>query len=260
MADTKNYTLGRGKLHFSRFKTGTYTPEGYRYIGNTPAFSLNIQATNLDHYNSDEGIREKDDSVALETNRGGSFMTDNIVPENVALFFFGESQTITQTIVASAPETLRGVILGHSYRLGVTPTNPAGYFGINSTGFLVKKALVTAVVDVDYTMDYEAGVLTILSTSTLFTSGDDAIVTYAVKASTRERVISGSEAVEGAVMFVTKNAKGTDSVYVLPWVRITPNGDYALKGDTWQEIPMTLEILKLPLAEAIYRDGLPAYA
>ena len=33
---TKNYTLGRGKVHFSRFKTGTQVPAGFFYIGNTP--------------------------------------------------------------------------------------------------------------------------------------------------------------------------------------------------------------------------------
>jgi hypothetical protein len=257
-----NYTLGRGKVHFSRFKTGTTVPAGFFYIGNTPEFSLNIESQTLDHYSSDEGIREKDDSVPLEVNRSGSMTTDNIDPKNVALFFFGDDSTVTQTVVAAAPEVLEDILAGHSYKLGVTPSNPAGYFGINATGLALETVVGSTplVVDVDYTIDLNTGVVTFLEGSALAVDGVDIEVTYAVRASTRDRVISGSEPVEGAMMYITKNPKGTDCVYYLPYVKITPNGDYALKGDEWQTIPLTLEVLKPALGEAIYRDGLPAYS
>ena len=62
------------------------------------------------------------------------------------------------------------------------------------------------------------------------------------------------------MMYVTKNPKGEDCTYYLPYVKITPNGDYALKGDEWQQIPLSLEVLKLEGREAIYRDNLPAYS
>lgn len=259
-----NYTLGRGKVHFSRFKTGTTIPAGFFYIGNTPEFSLNIESQTLDHYSSDEGIREKDDSVPLEVNRSGSMTTDNIDPKNVALFFFGDDSVVTQTVVASGEEQLSDILAGHSYKLGVTALNPAGYFGINTTGFAVNTATAgggTALVaGTDFDMDYDTGIITFLSGSTVAIDGADIFVTYAVRASTRDRVISGSEPVEGAMMYVTKNPKGTDCVYMMPYVKITPNGDYALKGDEWQQIPLALEILKPATGEAIYRDGLPAYS
>ena len=256
----RNYTLGRGKVHFSRFKTGTTIPAGFYYIGNTPEFSLNIESQTLDHYSSDEGIREKDDSVPLEVNRSGSLTTDNIDPKNVALFFFGDDSIVTQTVVASAVETLSDVHAGHSYKLGVTTGNPAGYFGINATGFAVAVGATAAVVDVDYTVNLDTGIITFIEGSTVIVEGADVDVTYAVRASTRDRVISGSEPVEGAMMYVTQNPKGTDCVYYLPYVKVTPNGDYALKGDEWQTIPLSLEVLKPATGEAIYRDGLPAYS
>jgi len=257
-----NYTLGRGKVHFSRFKSGTTIPAGFFYIGNTPEFSLNIESQTLDHYSSDEGIREKDDSVPLEVNRSGSMTTDNIDPKNVALFFFGDDSTVVQTVVTSDEEVLTDIIAGHSYKLGVTTSNPAGYFGIDPAGFAVATSpgAVALVADVDYTMDFDTGVISFISTSVIAVEGADIGVTYAVLASTRSRVISGSEPVEGAMMYVTRNPKGTDCVYYLPYVKITPNGDYALKGDEWQTIPLTLEVLKPALGEAIYRDGLPAYS
>ena len=94
-----NYTLGRGKVNLARFKDGTQEPDGFRYIGNTPEFNLSIELEELDHFSSDEGIREKDDSVPLEVNRTGSMITDNVSPENVALFFFGSYDKVTQAAV-----------------------------------------------------------------------------------------------------------------------------------------------------------------
>ena len=261
MADN-NYTLGRGKVFFSRFKTGTQTPEGFRYLGNTPEFNLNIEQDTLDHYNSDEGIREKDDSVPLEVNRSGSLITDNISPENVALFFFGSSTALTQAVVASATEILSGIKAGHTYKLGISASNPAGYFGIDATGFAVAVSPggTALVADTDYTVDLAGGTITFLEGSLLAVDGEDIDVTYAVAASTRTRVISGSDPVEGALMFVTKNPKGADCTYFLPYVKLSPNGDYALKGDEWQQIPLSIEVLKPTNAEAIYRDGVPAYS
>lgn len=258
---TQNYTLGRGKVHFSRFKPGTQEPEGFRYIGNTPEFSLTIESETLDHFSSDEGIREKDDSVPLEVTRSGSLTTDNIDPENVALFFFGSASTVTQTLVAPAPEMLTDVKAGHSYKLGVTALTPAGVFGINATGLVVEKGATALVATTDYLIDLDAGIITFVEGGAVV-DGDDIEVTYGLRASTRSRVISGSEPVEGAMIYRTFNPKGEDVVFYLPYVKVTPNGDYALKGDEWQTIPMSLEVLKPSVAgtEAIYRDGVPVYS
>lgn len=254
-----NYTLGRGKVYFSRYLDGTETPEGFRYLGNTPEFSLTIESNDLDHFSSDEGIRELDDSVPLEVTRTGSLTTDNISAANVALFFFGSTTALTQVAVASAIETLVDVKAGHGYLLGVTPLNPSGYMGIDTTGFLVKKGLTTLVSGTDYTMDFDSGFLEFIAGGAVIDL-DDIAVTYAVDGSTRQRVISGSSPVTGALMFVTKNPKGTDSRWLMNKVKMAPNGDYALKGDDWQQIPLSLSILKKDGDEAIYRDGIPTYA
>lgn len=257
---TKNYTLGRGKVHFARFKPGTTTPDGFRYIGNTPEFSLNIESEELDHYSSDEGIREKDDSVPLEVNRTGSLTTDNIDPENVALFFFGSSEIITQASVPSVNVTIESIKPGHGYKIGATDANPAGYFGIDPQGFSATNGATPLVIGTDYELDADNGIITFLEGSSVASEGDDITLDFGVRASTRSRVISGSQPVEGAMMYVTKNPKGDDAVFLMPYVKITPNGDYALKGDDWQQIPLSLEVLKPNQGEAIYRDGSPVFA
>lgn len=259
-----NYTLGRGEVHFSRFETGTQVPAGFLYLGNTPEFNLSIESDELEHFSSDEGIRELDDSVPLEVTRTGSLITDNISAENVALFFFGEASALTQAVVASAEEVLTDIVAGASYQLGVSPSNPAGYMGINPTGFAVDNLAgvggTALVVDVDYTMDFDLGVITFIAGSILAIDGADIAVTYAVRGSTRSRVISGSSPVEGALMYISRNPKGTDSKIYMPYVKLSPNGDYALKGDDWQQIPLSISVLKPTAGEAIYRDGLPAYS
>lgn len=380
MATTQNYTLGRGKLHFSRFKNGTQNPEGFRYIGNTPEFNLTIESENLDHFSSDYGIREKDDSVLLEVNRSGTMITDNIDPENIALFFLGSSSLAAITSASGLTETLADVKPGHSYKLGQSSNNPAGYFGVNPAGFsaytgsaptaatgtvtfgdvgdaddtitiggqvYTMKAspanpydvdigataaesaanlaaainagsgagtaygtgtiantdvtasvasdvvTVTAIVtgtagnsialtasgsDItasgtgnlaggvgtgfvpgeDYEMDFDTGLFTVLEDGAI-TEGSDVTIGFGVRQSTRERVISGATPVEGALMFVAANPKGKQFNYYFPWVKFTPNGDYALKSDEWQQIPFNLEILKPSATEAIFMDGKPAY-
>lgn len=257
----QNLTLGRGKLHFARFQTGTRVPDGFMYFGNTPEFSINIESTMLDHYNSDEGLREKDESIPLETNRTGSLVTDNISPENVALFMQGEASVVATVLAAATTETISDIKLGHSYKLGVTALNPVGVMGVNPTGFAVETVGgVPLVVGVDYNMNFDTGMISFVETSTIAVAGADIEVTFAVRASTRARVLSGNQPVEGAMLYETKNPKGDDCVYYFPLVKVAPNGDYALKGDEWQQIPLTVEILKMEGVEAIYRDGLPVYA
>lgn len=253
------YTLGRGKVLVSRYVNGAMV-NAFRYIGNTPELNLTIESETLDHYSSDAGIREKDDSVPLEVNRTGSLVTDNIDADNVALFFFGSKSVEVQAAVPAAPENFINVRRGHAYKLGVTVARPAGYFGIAQAGFTVavQGGGQQLAAGVDYDMDFMAGILTIRETSALVVDGvTDLTVTFAVAASTRERVISGSQPVECSIIYRTKNPKGEDCTFYFPYVKLTPNGDYALKGDDWQQIPLNLEILKPDNMEAIYRDGDP---
>ena len=48
---TPNYTLGRGKVYFARFTAGQ-TPGPFRYVGNSPEFSLAVETEMLDHFNA----------------------------------------------------------------------------------------------------------------------------------------------------------------------------------------------------------------
>lgn len=357
-----NQTLGRGKLYFSRFKTGTYNPEGYRYVGNTPSFSLNIENETLDHFSSDEGVKEKDKSIVLQTTSTGALVCDDIQLENLALFFFGSSSTLSQSALTSQTETLTDVIPGMMYQLGVTDNNPSGIRSIsnvsaggpvpatgtitfsanpaaddtvtvNGTTFTAKASgatgnqfnigadvtatalalknvlnasvvsgvalatytsalgVVTVTYDTvgtagnsftltkvgtniavsgatlaggsstgamtlttDYTVDLDLGTITIVEGGHI-DDGDEVVVTFDQAAKSRNQVISGSTQIEGALKFVADNPEGDNLDYLMPYVRLAPNGDYDLKGDDWLQLSLSVEILKAPSRERIYLDG-----
>lgn len=264
---TNNYTLGRGEIWFAPFKSGTQVPTGERYFGNTPEFSMNITSQNLDHYGSDHGIREKDLIIPLEVTRAGSLTTDNIDPKNLALFFFGSYAALAITGATVTGEAIADVELGLTYQLGMTDSNPSGARGldIHTSGppakkVIVKKASTELVEGTDYSIDMDMARLTILPGGTLI-SMDDITVDYKVKTQTRDRVVSGSAAIEGALRYIAFNPAGKQIDYYFPWVKITPNGDFQLKAEqAVQAIPLNIEALKLSGREAIYADGRPVFA
>lgn len=252
MAD--NLTLGRGELHFAKFKPGTTVPGGERYIGNSPEFGLTIETEDLEHYNSDHGVNEMDDSIPLSTTRTGTFTSDNIGMENLALFFMGETSTVS---VAAAPDqtsTFAGVEAGLTYQMGTSDASPSGarkVFNVTITA----PTTPAPVEGTDYTVDLDLGRLTILPGGNL--DGQDVTVTFDVGASTFKRVTSGAQAIEGALRFISFNPKGDRIDYYMPQVSIKPNGDFALKGDEWQVLPFTISVKKLGDLAAIYAEGRP---
>jgi hypothetical protein len=262
MAESMNYTLGRGQLHFGKFLAGTQTPEGERYFGNTPEFSMTIEAEYLDHFSAEEGIREKDESVPLQVTRTGQLTTDNVIPPNIAIFYFGSASVLAQGAVTVTDEVLT-VIPGLTYQLGTSALLPAGHKGLtfHSTGPNVNVVVTdsagttTYVEGDDYEINMELGRLTILEDGDI--AAGNIKVDYKVAAKSRDQVISGSSPIEGSLRFIAVNPTGKNFDYFMPWVKITPNGDYALKGEEWQTIPFNLEILKKTGLEAIYLDGRP---
>ena len=253
--DTKNYVLGRGKLFFDPFAPGTRTRTGERYFGNTTEFNMTIESESLDHFDSDQGVRTKDDSVILELTRTGAMTTDNISEENAALFILGELSEVTQESTPVVAESLGAALPGRFYQLGNTVTNPQGVRGVSAVSVLADAATATA--GTDYNLDAELGRIEIIDGG-IFTGAEELIVDYTPTANTRKRVTTSSSAsVEGAVRFIAFNAKGKQKDVYIPYVTLQPTGDWSLKGDDWQAMGFSVEVGELPGLAAIYVDGRP---
>lgn len=253
----RNYTLGRGRLNFGQFKPGTQVPRGERYMGNSPEIAYSSSSETLDHYSSDGGVRVKDGSVILQQDYTGSFSLDDINMANLALFFLGDAQTLTVAASTVTGEVHTDVEVGFSYQLGTSVTNPSGVRDVTEITVARTGSGTTApVAGVDYVVDPVLARITILEGGSI-KNGDDLTVGYKVSAGTRDQVISKGKTIEGSLRYIANNPSGANIDYFMPYVKISPNGDFTLKGDDWQTVPFTIEILKKGDLEAIYMDGRP---
>lgn len=254
-----NYTVGRGEVHLAKFATGTQNPLGFRYIGNNPAFGFSVTTQDLDHFASDHGTAELDFSIPTQTTRAGTFSTDNIERDNLAMTFLGQALTVTATAATALTETFVDVIGGLTYQLGMTATSPFGRRKVANV--VVKVGAATKALGTDYTVDLTRAEVYVIPASaggTIVSGTDDIIVTYDQVASSIDQVVSGNTPFEGAVKFVADNPAGLNLDYFMPWVRITPNGEYALKADNaLQSLSYSMKILKKSGTAAFYINGQP---
>ena len=256
MAD-KNYTLGRGKILLAPFKTGTKVPDGFEYVGNSPELSLTFETETLDHYNSDEGIREKDQSAELQTNRTGSYILDDIMPTNLARFFLGSTSVLAQASATAEVDTIT-VLQGRFYQLGEGTDNAISGARSVTVTTVEDSGGMGSTYDVgdDYIVHADIGMIEIVEGGGI-SDATELDITYDLAAVSRNQTISGSSPVEGAMRYIEYNPVGEDKTFLMPYVKVRPNGDFNLKTDDWQQLPFSLEILKLANAEALYVDGKP---
>lgn len=255
---SNNYTLGRGEIYFAKFKPGTQIPGGERYLGNTPELNLTIESERLDHFNSDRGVREKDDSVLLQSNRTGSLITDNVNPENIALFFLGSSMLSTVVAAVGLTSAFDDSVQGESYQLGTTDATPSGARQVTNIVVTDDTPVTptTFVLGTDYVEDEVLGRITVLEGGGI-ADGTNLRVTFDTTNSERSRIISAADTIEGSMRYIARNPKGQQFDYFMPWVQFSPNGDFAIKAEEWQQLPFNLEFLKRGSLEAIYVDGRP---
>lgn len=252
-AHDNNYVVGKGKLLFNRFLDNTKTPTGERYLGNTPGFSLSQAEESLDHYDADGGLRVKDASVTLSQDTSGTITADDISDENVALWWLGDVAPIT--IVGSdtpVVETFGHVMRGTHIQLGATVSNPQG------TGHLTSVDSITVDGDAvlaptNWEADLSAGSIYILPNAPDIPSGSEVVVTYKQGAHTSTVVIAKGRSIYGSLRFIATNPVGKRRHGFFPYVKLAPDGDYALKGEDWQSFDFALDILKLDsVTERVY--------
>lgn len=84
--------------------------------------------------------------------------------------------------------------------------------------------------------------------------GDSMTIGYDVAAQSQALVLAQGKAIYGALRFIAENAVGDNKNVYIPYCKLSPNGDYNLKGDDWQQIQFTLEALRRdPVTEKIVK-------
>lgn len=260
--DKDDLVVGRGRLYFNRRRNGVYL--GERYLGNTTELSLSSSVDKLDHYSSDHGFKNKDKTVNIENSRSGSFTTDIISHDNIALWFGGDRQNTVFSAQNDVVEIVNGgapVTKGYIYQLGVSDAAPQGQGGIDGTTFTIGYADantsisagtgdistipgVTVLNDKNYELDADRGRLYIEADAPDITGEVKLVVKYNRKASSGTVIISSDEIIEGSLRFESDNPTGNQKNYFIPLITISADGDYALKGDDWQALGFTFDVLK----------------
>lgn len=238
-----NYVVGRGRLYFAVFAPGTRTPaHGELYLGNTPALSITTDETTLDHYSSESGLKEKDESVTLQSDMTGSFDTDEINLDNLALFFQGDRMANVTTAATGLSETVVAK-RGRFYQLGADLTN--GIPGVRNIDNVVVTGPEGDVALTDnIEVDLDKGRLYIEPDAPAIADDDELVITYDVLAHSEDLVITRGQQVRGQLRFISDNAVGKNKDYFWPDVKLMPNGDYQLKGDDWQTMSFNFEALR----------------
>lgn len=252
MANTPTgHVYGSGELYFDQFEPGTRNLTGRRYMAYTPNLAITAETENLDGFDPDHGIPEKVVTIQLSTNRTGSFTTESIDAHSIALFLFGSASAFEQDDTP-VTEELFTVRTGLTYQLGGDVGHGMGVRNVTSVSLTDDDATpVPYTLNEDYTLDAAAGTFT-------WTGEDNAAVlaNYTPVTETRELILSGTDVVEGQLFFKSFNQSGPQRDVLIPYCKLSPNGEWALKGTEFQQIPFNLEILRLsPDTPAVIVQG-----
>ncbi len=256
MAREKNLVLGAGKLFFDRWDEDDL-PTGEFYIGNTTTLTRSVDEQRQEHYSSDTAEREKDASIVTRSDVKIGFTTDDIQPENIAMMFKGIAELLTVAPDAAATFTIENVKKGRWYQLGVDSDNPTGVRAVTFTS-LAHGGAIDNTGGVNYEVDATLGRVYIQDDAPAITEGWDLVATYDVEGSTRTVYIGQGEQVRGSLRYIADNTAGENNDFYWAKVELSPDGDYEFKGDSWNEMSFSGEVLKRDaLTAKEYGDGRP---
>lgn len=259
MYDRNNFTIGSGKVYFDPFEAGTLVGLGERYFGNSPTFTPRKAVTFAERYTSIDGRLHRAESVVTTETLSATLTADSIDAKNMAWFFSGVENYFEQA-PEKAPSQFISVLRERIYQIGQSLSNPLGVRSVSNV-VMYDTNRVRLERTPNYTLDSAAGRITIKDDA-LDIPPEGALVeiTYDSREAKRMILKSGSIALEGALRYEAKNTAGRNINYFFPYVKLVPEGDITLKGDDWQTLSFTVQVLRLsPMHEAIYFDEEPIF-
>lgn len=249
LPNTKDYSLGRGKLYVAKLDTSTGLPDGdgYRDVGNVPDFSISIDIEELLHQSSQAGLRVTDKRVVVSQTMNLSISLDELSSQNMALFFSGDTATVTNPAVAgfAANVISTSVVLGRWYDI----VNASGVRAVDLTPANVTIREVSGptvlVAGTDYTLDAKMGRFFLLTGATGIAAGesvDVAVAATAGAAASLDQVQALTKSSEQLVLkFVSENPANNDEQVEFQFhsATLSAEGDFALIGDDWTVMQLT---------------------
>lgn len=257
----QNIVLGAGYVHFAPYDAAG-DPQGRRYLGDTPGFTITGSTERAEKWSSDGPIAERLADVTTRVTRGASVTCDNVSEENLALFLMGDAQEASQSSGSAADER-HTVEQGKWYQLGSGANDFVGARDVSNVVVNTDPdGTPTAMVeDTDYELNLELGLLYIIPGGGIAAAGAEEIgVDYDEAQATWDQVITNDLGpVDGLFYFRADNSKGANRDVVIPLCTLTPNGDMAWKSrDTYMSMQYDVRISKRAGVEQVYVNGRPA--
>lgn len=116
--------LGRGKIYFAAFLSGSTQTEGERYVGNTPGFSIGRSVEEIQRFTSWNGQQVQLESDIIRETMAANIVMDSIEPENLGVWLSSNLDDSGQEAIGFITETFV-VKRGRYYQLG-TSVEPYG--------------------------------------------------------------------------------------------------------------------------------------
>ena len=91
--------------------TGLPDNSGYRHLGNAPAFATTLEIEEFTHRSSLSGFSEVDARAVTSREIGLSFSLDEISFDNLALFYNGTTELLTNPAVAGVGAAMSEIVI-----------------------------------------------------------------------------------------------------------------------------------------------------
>lgn len=274
---TKSYVLPNGRVEFKLAPNvgGVERKDlakGFRYLGASKELNLTQENETLEHKSSECGFNTTDEEIITSSKLTGSLTLESINSDNLAMFFAGNVENVVQQQAQNKKDIIK-IYPSLGYRLGVTKENPNGVFAATITKIELfasendaksgTSATGTLAENTDYEYTPEMAYLMIGDTDTtkkVPVEGVWAVVTYDLKQAKRDVVISKGQSIVGELLFRGCNAHGENRQYWMPKVRLSANGDFALKGgEEWQALGFNITALQDDaVGSMLYINGQPS--
>lgn len=253
LANTSNamLVLPSGEVYFDRFLPGTMTGEGEAYVGNTPGFSISRNVEELKRVTSYGGKLFEIAAVTTQENAKAKLKTDNMSPDNFALWF-GASDYVEEQSPAYAIEESIVVKRGRWYQLGAS-VHPSGvvYIPTDLLQFRVGSTVIQS--DVNLDLDLNTGRFYVKPDAANITDGQTLIVRFQWRNTERTSIKPSTDEVVGAMRFVSRNAYGPQMSYYFPYVRLKANSELDMKVQDFLSLEFDVDIRKkTPSVELYY--------
>lgn len=255
--ESQNLVVPKGRVLIDLFDTDG-NPQGQRYLGKTSGFELGVESETLEYIDGESGLNEKFEEIVTQVTRTFTVTVNNINPANEALFFLADvaAKSLTAGSVTAEAHTVKQ---GLYYQLGQDATNPSGVRAVESVVVNATGGTPTHVLDTDYEIDEELGLLYIIPGGGI--SDDDVLeVDYDTTAVDWDQVSTAEVGSKNAALrFLADNPKGSNNDIYCPKVAVRPTGTRTIKSNegNWAEMQLEVEVLKPATGASLYSDSRP---